>query len=529
MLGKRLVPDGTFIGGEVRIAMKQSGLNSLKAGDVLGRRYVILRQLREEPCGWVWLAQDRSLEQDVGLKFVPAGWPHFEAAKGVLRREASLALKLRHPYIISVFHYEEVEEGVYLILEPYPGETLLSHLMRLERFRMPVALSLLEQVAQALAFAHFGNEVHQGLNPFHIILADNTVKVANFACLPEEVKEEEEQVSHLELKAYIAPEVLQGEPVTPAANVFSLGVLGFRLTAGSLPYPLTFDEPFPYRLGDMPVDLEEIPLQLQNLLLQCLAPEPEDRFEDAGAFIAALEQRRELWRPPSPDRWFGWTPEARQAAAGAATRMLGRLWEGGKSVAGRIGDGVENLKAQREPGVVRRWLLGLAAFVLFVVVLVWGGRAIFQRVQTAPAPPPAPKKVESPQAKGRPGKAATKSATRRRPRTVTAKAKSPGSAPTFKAPIRENRYQLLVATYVSYDQAKALKKRIRAKKIPATVYRRKSKKKTYYVVKAGPITGKKQAEKTARRLEKDMRLSYLPKVVKIKTTSVKKAPRKSRR
>ena len=61
----------------------------------------------------------------------------------------------------------------------------------------------------------------------------------------------------LELKAYEAPEVIYGDAPSPASNIFSLGVLGFRLVAGSLPYALTFDEPFPYRVEDLPADLEE--------------------------------------------------------------------------------------------------------------------------------------------------------------------------------------------------------------------------------------------------------------------------------
>ena len=297
--------------------MNQKGHDFLKAGDVLARRYVVLRPLREEPCGGVWLAQDRSLGMDVGLKFMPRRLPQFEAAREALRREGALAFKLRHPYILQVVHFEEGEEGTYLIQEPFLGESLLAHLNRLERFRLPYALNLLEQVAEALAFAHLHHEVHHSLDPANVLFEDHTVKLANFAC-PRGEGEEEHQVTHLEIKAYAAPEVIQGEEISPAANVFSLGVLGFRLSAGSLPYALTFDEPFPYRLETIPVDLEEIPLPLQNLLLQCLAPDPKDRFEDAGVFLAALEQRRESWRTSSRVKWFGCNADGQQASG---------LWE----------------------------------------------------------------------------------------------------------------------------------------------------------------------------------------------------------
>ncbi len=524
--------------------MQQTGANSLKAGDVVARRYVILRHLRDEPCGAVWLAQDRLLEVDVGLKFIPRRSPQFEEVREALRREGAFALKLRHPHILTVVHFGEGEEGVYLIQEAFTGESLLARLNRLERFRLPYALSLLEQVAQALAFVHEHHEVHQALDPCHLLLDEHTVKLANFAC---HVKEEQDQVTHLELKAYTAPEVIQGESVTPAANVFSLGVLGFRLAAGSLPYALTFDEPFPYRLESVPVDLEEIPLPLQNLLLQCLAPDAGDRFEDAGVFLATLEQRREEWRTSSHIKWFGWTPERHRGTAGllgAATRVWGQFWEGTKGTAGKVVEGFHHLKQTGEFGRARRWLLGAVGVLLALIILVWGGRALLQRAKdlasapapaptTAPstAPTPAPtaaSKGNLPQAGRPPLNAATAPASPPRSSLAPTRAAVPAPPKVEKAPApaSKNRYQLLVISYHTYDQARALKKRIQAKDIPAKVYRVKANKKTYYTVKAGPFTSKPQAEKAARRLKSEMRLAQAPKVVLIKEATLKTSSRK---
>ena len=124
----------------------------------------------------------------------------------------------------------------------------------------------------------------------------------------------------LELKAYEAPEVIYGDAPSPASNIFSLGVLGFRLVAGSLPYALTFDEPFPYRVEDLPADLEEIPLSLQNLLLRCLAVDPEERFPEVSAFLAQLRQLREFKGEGLPEgkarMAAGSGPAGKPAAAG---------------------------------------------------------------------------------------------------------------------------------------------------------------------------------------------------------------------
>ena len=74
--------------------------------------------------------------------------------------------------------------------------------------------------------------------------------------------------------------------------------------------PLTFDEPFPYRVESLPADLGEIPLPLQNLLLRCLSVDPEERFPDVAAFLDQLRQVRELRSAAAeqPD-YQAWEPE----------------------------------------------------------------------------------------------------------------------------------------------------------------------------------------------------------------------------
>jgi hypothetical protein len=513
--------------------MNVSGSPILKAGEVMARRWVILRQLREEPYGAVYLAQDRQLGQDVGLKFASRRQPHYEQVREALRREGALALTLHHPHILGVLHFEEGEDGCFVVQEPFPGESLLAHLSRLERYRLPHALNLLEQVANALAYAHEHHEVHRSLNPLNILLVGETVKVANFACPPEP----DGEVRHLELKAYIPPEVWEGEPVTPQANVFSLGVLGFRLAAGSLPYPLTFDEPFPYRLESPPVDLEEIPLPLQNLLLQCLSLNPQDRFEDAGAFLEVLHERRETWRAPGRQKWLGWSPGGRPGqappAGGTAGRLVGQVWGGAKVAARRAGEGVQGLIRKLPPEKRRTWLLALGGGLLGVIILVWAGSALFRQAESPP-PPPAPATSEATP----PGAAVPPMSTPMEspagPGAPTPPAVTPAAPPPPPPPAaapaapREERYQLTVFTYKDKKQAEALKKRLAAKNLPVRVYVREMKKQKVYVVKVAPLTGEKQAQELARRLKKELSLPQTPKPEKLNSAAAKAANRKPR-
>lgn len=451
---------------------------SLKASHVVGQRYVILRQLRPEPWGAVYLAQDRLIKVEVGLKFVGREATEFEQARKFLIQEAANAYKLRHPLILAVFHGNEDQEGFYLVEEPYTGESLLARLNRREHFNLLQALRLLEQVGRAVAFAHEQGVVHQALNPLNILIEAEKVKVANFACPPRD----EGQVGFLELRAYTAPEVIRGEEVTPQANVFSLGVLGFRLTAGSLPYPLTFDESFPYRLETPPVDLEEIPVPLQNFLLGCLAPEPQDRYPDVLAFLTALEQSRELWRAAPRGKGFLWQPEARVSLADSAKAAARKLWQEGRTQAGRLAEKLKPAAAEVLEKIksAPRLIYGLG-LALLTVVLIWAGVRAWRK-PAAVSPPAAPQQLPAVPAGP--------------PQPVHQAVPPSAARPSVTEP--GDQYLVLVASYNQLKSAQALKSRLRARNIEAKTVKTSPGGKTVYQVRVGPVSGKDEADRLVR-------------------------------
>ncbi len=483
-----------------------STANVLKASHVVGQRYVILRQLREEPWGWVYLAQDRLLKVEVGLKFIGREAPEFDLTRDILIQEAAWAYRLRHPLILAVFHGNEDKEGFYLVQEPHAGESLLARLNRLERFNLSQALHVLDQVGRAVAFAHEQGVVHQSLNPLNILLEAEKVKVANFAGLPRE----EDQVGFLEIKAYTAPEVARGEEVTPPANVFSLGVLGFRLTAGSLPYPLTFDESFPYRLETPPADLEEIPVPLQNFLLGCLALEPEDRYPDILSFLTALEQSRELWRAAPRERRFLWQPQSGVSVGDSAKAAAKKLWEEGKTQAGKLGEKIKpatakTLEKVRSAPPRLLWGLGLA---LLTVILIWAGAQVLRREAPVSRPETALGTPQLPAAGGPPRAAPGPSA-----KTRPGPAPHPAAGVAPLSPDTGEQYLVLVASYTQLKQALALKNRLKSHNIAAKTVRTSPGGKTMYQVRVGPLKGKKEADDVARLIKQHEGIS--PKVVKI--------------
>jgi cell division septation protein DedD len=504
------------------------------AGEVIGQRYVLVRQLREEPWGPVWLAQDQLLEAEVGLKFLERGAPEWEGAQKLFAQEAVQALRLRHPQILGVYFLGQTDRVLYLVQEPFLGESLLAQLTRQHRFSLLQALQLLERLSQPLALAHRLRLVHRFLCPLNVLLHGDEVRLANFALPPADG----DRVTHLELKAYDPPEVLQGEVLTPAGNVFSLGVLGFRLAVGSLPYPLTFDEPFPYRLEIPPVDLEEIPLALQNFLLQCLAEDPEERLPDAGAFLAHLRQVRDQLAPGRGETPGGWGAEkpgrGRQAAAQAAA-WLGKVREASQPLGKKTGEGALASWRALKAAPRRLWLgLGLAALIIFFFIM-----GAINRSHRAVAPPTAPQaaalKPAAPAA-GPPLVAKTEPPAAPAPPPATAASRTPplgapAPRPAVEAKIKpadQGRYLLLVATYGNQKQAQTLLKRLKARHYrSAKVVSRTSGAKTLYQVQVGPYSGHQAAEVAAGHLKEQEKIT--PKIMKVAEKTTKKSEKKTAR
>ncbi|MGB7912326.1 MAG: protein kinase [Desulfobaccales bacterium] len=493
--------------------MKNEGPD-LAGAAVLGDRYKIGRLLREEPWGAVWLARDALLETEVALKVLPREAPEWSAAQGYYLNEAALALRLRHPEILGVYHLENSAAGLFLVQEPFAGESLLAQFAGRQRYGLPQTLRLLERLAQSLGLAHQRGVVHRSFSPLNILLKGEEVRIANFSFPGQEGG----PVTTLELKAYEAPEVIYGDVPSPASNIFSLGVLGFRLVAGSLPYALTFDEPFPYRLEDLPADLEEIPLSLQNLLLRCLAVDPEERFPEVPAFLVQLRQLREF-KGEGALAGEAWTaagsgPPGKTAAAQVGA-LVRKYWQRGRPQVQRVKEAA--LAASRAFLASPRrqlWGLGLAGLLL---ILIWGGLRLHRAAPPAlPAAVPAAAWHPNPSpAVGIPPSVepAGPRAAAEQPSAGRAPAGTPGAVR-----VNEERYMLVAATLGSRDQARALVQRLGKDHIKARVVSRSSGGRTLYQVQVGPVTGAKAADDLARRLQTQERIT--PRIMKMTAKTV---------
>ena len=276
-------------------------------------RYSIERELGRGGMGVVYLAREVRLDRPVALKLLP---PRLAAQPGPRERflrEARLAAKLSHPNIIPIYAVDEAGSYVFFAMAYVEGETLTERVRRRGPLAPQDATRLLREVAWALAYAHAQGVIHRDVKPDNIILETGSGRalVADFGIAA--------QVSGasgvdggdvIGTPEFMSPEQALGEQVDAKSDLYALGVVGYFMLSGRLPFTGTkATEVLAKQVTELPQPLATVsdgtPRRLAQTIDKCLSKEREDRPESAAALAdqmgLALEQRKEL---PVPLRVF---------------------------------------------------------------------------------------------------------------------------------------------------------------------------------------------------------------------------------
>jgi eukaryotic-like serine/threonine-protein kinase len=260
---------------------------------VIADRYQPIEQIGTGGMATVWKARDTLLGRFVAVKrLLPhlAGDP--DAAER-FKREAHAAARLSHPGIVTLFDTGEDADGPFIVQELVDGTTLATHLANTGPLGPQAVTDIVSQVAAALDHAHSVGVIHRDIKPANLIIErDGRVRIADFGIAhtvddPASITSSGELVGTI---TYLAPEILAGQPATPASDIYSLGGVTYELLAGQPPYqaptPAALLEAV--RIGDVP-DLRGIaPDQMAHAVAGAMAREPASRPETAGAFAATL-------------------------------------------------------------------------------------------------------------------------------------------------------------------------------------------------------------------------------------------------
>ena len=259
-------------------------------------KYEIRRELGRGAMGIVYEGYDPLIKRSVALKTIRADQLSGENAETVVarfRREAQAAGRLSHPNIVSIYEFGE-EEGVwYIAMEFVKGRELKDYFQANERFSTADMVRIMTKLLDALDYSHRQGVVHRDIKPANIILLpDGSVKVADFGIAHIETSNMTQVGTTLGTPAYMSPEQIMGLPVDGRSDLFSAGVILYQFLTGERPFSGTSTTTMRKVLEENPLPPSRFNVQappaMDAVVRKALAKRPEDRFQSAGEFAAAL-------------------------------------------------------------------------------------------------------------------------------------------------------------------------------------------------------------------------------------------------
>jgi serine/threonine protein kinase len=255
---------------------------------ILGGRYRVIERLGSGGMASVLLAEDERLGRLVAVKRLPTSSP--EDALARFRREAQLGASLNHPNVVSIFDSAIDDDGLLIVMEYVPGESLKEQLLR-GPLPPERAVAVLRQIGAALDHAHAAGVIHRDVKPSNVLIAkDGTAKLADLgiatAVDATSITTTNDVIGTL---SYIAPERLEGAKNDPSADVYSLAAVAFEALSGQKAQPGTTP-------GDVVADgsrelrdaWPEAPPAAAQVIADGLARDPERRPGSAGELVDRL-------------------------------------------------------------------------------------------------------------------------------------------------------------------------------------------------------------------------------------------------
>jgi serine/threonine protein kinase len=289
-------------------------------GDTLDGRYTLRGVLGEGAYGTVFLAEHLYTKRLVAVKVLREEVLSSEDAVKRFIREARLASELDHPNCVRTYEFGKAQTGqYYLVMERLDGETLGKRLERLGRLTLQESKYIMIQLLAALGAAHRKGIVHRDIKPDNIMLVqsetgDDIVKLLDFGFAKKpanlsEAMQSTEAITKMGMAMgtpeYLAPEQARGEEIDPRTDLYSAGIILYRMLVGKPPFE-----------NDNPLDtvVDQIKKQppapriaapeamisgsIEDLILRALSKKPIERYPNALSFAVALEEASNSAQPP---------------------------------------------------------------------------------------------------------------------------------------------------------------------------------------------------------------------------------------
>ncbi len=296
----------------------------------VGSEFEVQRELGRGGMAIVYLATEVHLDRKVAIKVLPPEMTFSGGGIERFKREARTAATLDHPNIIPVYRVSPGGKLFWYAMKFLEGQSLADLLKEKERLPLSDSLSILDQVASALDYAHRRNVVHRDIKPANVMLdPTNRVIVTDFGIAKQLAAGSfTASGSVIGTPYYMSPEQCRGaKTLTGAADQYSVAVMTYQMLSGQVPFE-----------GDSAIDIltkhctqppppldvlrPGLPRHVYQAIERALAKKPDQRFPTVSAFVEALRSKRASRALAAP----GGRPSWEQTTKDLAAPRQRRLW-----------------------------------------------------------------------------------------------------------------------------------------------------------------------------------------------------------
>lgn len=267
-------------------------------GTRLGQ-YQIKEQIAKGGMATVYLARQASMGRDVAIKVLPSNFTHDDTFLERFYLEVEVIAQLQHPHILPVYDFGEQDGMPYIVMAYLNGGTLGDKMAR-GVIPLPEVGRIVNQIADALDFAHSKGIIHRDFKPGNVLMDEQgNAYLADFGLA--KIAESDKNLTGMSVigtPTYMAPEQAQAGELTKSADIYALGITLYQMLTGSVPYDAPslsailvahIMQPIP----DIRVSRPDLPDAVQHVIEQAMAKEVPDRYPTAGdlahELLAALQ------------------------------------------------------------------------------------------------------------------------------------------------------------------------------------------------------------------------------------------------
>ena len=267
-------------------------------------RYEILSELEKGGMGSIFLAHDPFVRRSVIIKVLFYQFSLEELHREFFQQEAEIIASLEHPCIVPVYDFGWTNSQPYIVMRYMEGGSL-ADIMKVKKLKSAEFSNIFQRICKALDAAHAQNIIHRDIKPANILFdIEKQAFLADFGIAKRRSDADDEEEWVVGTPSYMSPEQSLSHEVGARTDIYSLGVLLYKVLTGELPFrgnsldelvDLHKNHPVPNILDIEP----NLPTAWQEIVGKAMAKSPDDRYASAGEFaqdVQGLITGRWFWR-----------------------------------------------------------------------------------------------------------------------------------------------------------------------------------------------------------------------------------------